>query len=307
MDWIFAQVNTIGGVFVELALPVLLGSAVTIGLILCVELALRKRVRAALRYWLVIFILVYLLSAPLLSLSPPSIRWPAVTAAYADPTTTTTPAARHSNALLLQSTTGQSQTTSTGAGERPRTLTWQGGVFLLWLAGMAVMSGVFIGRTVVARRRIAASPAANQLMRDILIYCRRRLGMKGRVGLRVSAQEVRPVTCGLLRPVIVVPRDLTPTLGSRHLRAVLFHELSHIKRGDAWVDLVQNVVQVIYFYNPLLWIANAVIRRLRDEAANEAVLEHVGGQETTYAERLADVARLPVRRRTSELSLIAVV
>lgn len=306
MDWTTAQVNTIGGVFVELALPVLLGSAVTIGLILWVELALRRRVRAALRYWLVTSILVYLLSAPLFSLSPPSIRWPAGTAAYADPTTTT-PAARHSNALLLQSTTGQSQTTSTGAGERPRILTWQGGVFLLWLAGVAVTGGILIRREVLARKRLDASAAANDLMRDILVYCRRRLGMKGTVRLRVSERAGQPVVCGLLRPVVLVPRDLAPTLGSRHLRAVLFHELSHIRRGDAWVDLVQNVVQVIYFYNPFLWVANAAIRRLRDEAANEAVLESVGLQETTYAERLADVARLPVRRRTSELSLIAVV
>jgi beta-lactamase regulating signal transducer with metallopeptidase domain len=278
MDWTTAQVNTIGGVFVELALPVLLGSAVMIGLILCVELALRKRVRAALRYWLVTFILLYLLSAPLLSLSPPSIRWPAGTAAYADPTTTT-PAARHSNALLLQSTT----------------------------AGMAVTGGILVRRVVLARKRLDASAAANHLMRDILLYCRRRLGMKGTVRLKVSEQAGKPVVCGLLRPVIVVPRDLAPTLGSRHLRAALFHELAHIRRGDAWIDLVQDIVQVIYFYNPFLWIANAAIRRLRDEAADEAVLESVGLQETTYAERLADVARLPVRRRTSELTLIAVV
>jgi beta-lactamase regulating signal transducer with metallopeptidase domain len=306
MDWTIAQVNTVGRAFVESAFPMLIESAVLIGLLLWAELALRKRVRAALRYWLVTFVLFYLLSAPLLSLSPPSIRWPAGTAAYADPTTTT-PAARHPNALLLQPTTGQSQTTSVGAGERPRTLSWQGGVFLLWLAGMGMTGAVLIRRAVVARKRVEAAPAANYLMHDILVYCRRRLGIRGKVPLKVSERASKPAVCGLVRPVIVVPRDLAPKLGSRHLRAALFHELAHIKRGDIWVNLAQDLLQVVYFYNPFLWVANAVIRRVRDEAADEIVLEAVGEQEATYTERLADVARLPVRRRASDLSLIALV
>jgi len=303
MEWMIEQVNTMGEVFVGLALPMLLTSAALIAFVLSVESFLRTRVRAALRYWLVVSVLAYLLLIPFLSLSPPSTHWPAGAAAYADPTYSA-PASH--NAPLSPPITGQSQTTVAGVGERPLSLTWQGTLFVLWLAGVLVASGLFAHRTVTACRRIEGSPAANLLMKDILAYCRKRMGVRGKVQLKVSEDGTQPVVCGLLRPVIVVPRNLAPSLGSRHLRDVLFHELAHVKRCDLWVHFIQNCVQVLYFYNPLLLLVHAALRRLRDEAANEAVLDIVGDADHAYTQRLADVATLATKAPAPSLAVISV-
>jgi bla regulator protein BlaR1 len=185
-------------------------------------------------------------------------------------------------------------------------LTWQGAAFLLWLAGAATIGGVLICRALVACRRIDRTRAANHLMNDILVYCRNRMGIRGRIRLRIGEAGTAPVVCGLVNPVIVVPRNLAPTLGSRHLRDVLFHELAHIKRHDLWANLAQNVLQVLYFYNPLLLVINAVIRRLREEAANETVLDTIGDADPAYTQRLAEVATLAVKPPTPSLNLIAV-
>ena len=107
--------------------------------------------------------------------------------------------------------------------------------------------------------------------------------------------------------MIVVPRNLAPTLGSRHLRDVLFHELAHVKRYDLWVNLAQNVLQVLYFYNPLLLVINAVIRRLREEAADEAVLETIGDPDRQYTKRLTDVETLTIKDSPPGLNLIGIV
>ncbi|OHB66549.1 MAG: hypothetical protein A2Y76_05290 [Planctomycetes bacterium RBG_13_60_9] len=143
-------------------------------------------------------------------------------------------------------------------------------------------------------------------MDDILIYCRKRMGIRGRVRLRVGEKGTRPVVCGLFRPVIVVPRNLAPTLGSRHLRDVLFHELAHVKRHDLWVNLAQNILQVLYFYNPLLFVINAAIRRLREEAADETVLDTIGDADHSYAQRLADVETITLKDPPPNLHLIGV-
>jgi len=304
MEWALVQLNTIGGAFVEFALLMLVESAVLIGFVLLIEHVFREKVRAGLRCGLVTLVLAYLLLTPFLPLCPPSNFLPSGNAAYADPTTHL--AAEHTRASLSRPITGQSQTTSVGVVEPPHTLTWQGGVFLVWLADVAVMSGLVIRRTRLACRRVGQSPDANFLMTDILQYCRKRMGVKGKVALRVSEEGTQPVVCGLLRPVIVVPRNLVPSLGSRHLRDVLFHELAHVKRYDLWVNLAQNIVQVLYFYNPFLWAAAAVMRRLRDEAADETVRDTVGPGDRSYAQRLVDVARLPLNHPNSDLSLIGV-
>jgi len=304
MEWMIEQVNRMGETFVGLALPMLLTSTALIAFVLSVEFFLRVRVRAALRYWLVVSVLAYLLLTPLLSLNPPSTHWLAGTAAHADPTF---PApASHTNAPLSRPITGQSQTTVAGVGERPLSLTWQGAVFVFWLAGVFAVSGILSHRALAAYRRIDGSLTANLLMRDILAYCCKRMGIRSKVQLKISEDGTVPVVCGLFRPVIVVPRNLAPTLGSRHLRDVLFHELAHVKQLDLWVHLVQNCVQVLYFYNPLLLLVHAALRRLRDEAANEAVIDTIGDAGRSYTQRLADVATLMTRPPAPSLNLIAV-
>jgi len=141
---------------------------------------------------------------------------------------------------------------------------------------------------------------------QFLIKASHQIGLNRKVTIILSSTIGIPRTYGIIKPVIVVPRNLVPTLGSRHLRDVLFHELAHIRRHDLWLNLAQHVMQVVYFYNPFFWIAGAVIRRLRDEAADEVVLETIGDQDHSYARRLADVARLPIRHPASNLSLIGV-
>jgi beta-lactamase regulating signal transducer with metallopeptidase domain len=179
-------------------------------------------------------------------------------------------------------------------------------VFVLWLAGAGIMGVVLVRRALAACKRIDKSPAANHLMNDILLYCRKRMGIWCPIRLKVGYAGMKPAVCGLIRPVIIVPRNLAPTLGSRHLRDVLFHELAHVKRHDLWINFAQNVLQVLYFYNPLLLLVNAAIRRLREEAANETVLKTIGDPDHSYTKRLTDVATITLRQTPSNLHLIGV-
>ena len=179
-------------------------------------------------------------------------------------------------------------------------------MFVVWLIGVLVAGSTLVCRAATACRRIDGSPVANLLMKDILAYCRKRMGIHSDVQLRVSEEVTEPVVCGLFQPVIVVPRNLALTLGSRHLRDVLFHELAHVKQCDLWVHLIQNCVQALYFYNPLLLLVHAAVRRLRDEAANEAVFGVIGDASRAYTQRLADVAALAITGRTPSLAVISV-
>ncbi|MBN1419652.1 MAG: hypothetical protein JXP34_12815, partial [Planctomycetes bacterium] len=81
---------------------------------------------------------------------------------------------------------------------------------------------------------------------------------------------------------------------------------AHIKRRDLWANLAQTILQIAYFYNPLLWIANAAIRCAREQAVDEMVLVGLGGEAADYPQTLVDVARLSLARPALTLRLIGV-
>ncbi|MCU0917296.1 MAG: hypothetical protein MUC88_22440, partial [Planctomycetes bacterium] len=64
--------------------------------------------------------------------------------------------------------------------------------------------------------------------------------------------------------------------------------------------------QVLYFYNPVVLVINIALRRLREEAADETVLDTIGDADHAYAQRLADVATLATKQPAASLHLIGV-
>jgi beta-lactamase regulating signal transducer with metallopeptidase domain len=60
---------------------------------------------------------------------------------------------------------------------------------------------------------------------------------------------------------------------SRELRAVVAHELAHVRRHDYLVNMLQRVVESLLFYHPAVWWLSARVRAEREHAADEAAVE----------------------------------
>jgi beta-lactamase regulating signal transducer with metallopeptidase domain len=186
-------------------------------------------------------------------------------------------------------------------------LTWKALAMLANVGVAGVMVLLLIQKARFVRALVAQSKAAPA---DLLELCedgRRRLGLHRTIGVQLSPNIVSPATCGLLRPTILIPEYLQGQLPHQRLQAVLLHELAHIQRGDLWVNLVQTLLQFVYFYTPLLWLANAIIRRIREQAVDEAVLVAMGEQAGQYPQTLVAVAKLALDRPTPGLRLIGIV
>jgi len=321
MNAILERINSMGKVFVEFAGPMLIQSSALILILLLVDLVLRKKVRAVFRYWIWMLVLVKLvlpttLSSPvslgfLLPVEFPSLQVTETrTAGDAQPVLPAkmeTKVSEPINMPAMQVSAKNIEVTQVRALTVSSTVTWQGVVFVVWLAIVIVMVLLLAQRVVFVCGLVAQAKEASPLMNDMLKFCCGQMGVKGTIGLKVSANATSPAVCGLFRPVILVPQDLGSSVGARGLRAVLTHELAHIKRGDLWVNLVQTLLQIVYFYNPLLWLANAMIRRVREQAVDEAVLVAMGEKAQQYPEILLNVAKLAFEQPMLSLRLIGVV
>jgi beta-lactamase regulating signal transducer with metallopeptidase domain len=104
-----------------------------------------------------------------------------------------------------------------------------------------------------------------------------------------SAQVSVPLVLYLWRPIIVMP-EAAAGWASARLRAVLLHELAHIKRNDALIQTVVQMACAAYWFNPLVWFAANHLRLECERACDDSVL--MGGTSgADYATHLYEIAR----------------
>ena len=65
-------------------------------------------------------------------------------------------------------------------------------------------------------------------------------------------------------------------------------------------------MQILYWWHPLLWLANARIRRVREEAVDDAVMLALNEEAETYAPTLLEVAKLSLHRPLASLGLVGI-
>jgi beta-lactamase regulating signal transducer with metallopeptidase domain/protocatechuate 3,4-dioxygenase beta subunit len=170
-------------------------------------------------------------------------------------------------------------------------LTANGWLFVAWCS-LSGMLGVLVLRRAakVWQLERRATEAPRHLANPLQVACEVLDFSACPVRLRISEEVGCPAICGFWRPIILIPPRLISQLDDEQFQLVFAHELSHWKRWDLQINLLQTILQVIYFYNPAVWIANAVLRRLREQAVDDAVLIAIAAPAERYSNTLLDVA-----------------
>ena len=115
-------------------------------------------------------------------------------------------------------------------------------------------------------------------------------GLPAGTELRASPQLMEPGVIGFWRQAIVMPTGLAQRLPAAQLRAVLAHELCHIRRRDNLTAAVHMVVEALFWFHPLVWWIGARLVEERERACDEYVL-NVTGDSRTYADGILTICR----------------
>ena len=160
----------------------------------------------------------------------------------------------------------------------------------LWFAGVVLFSlrsagGFFL---VVRLRRKESTPLSQDLQ-DLCQALQQKMGITRMVRYCESLQLDTPVVVGWIRPVVLLPVTALTGLDEMQLQAVIAHELAHIQRLDAFVNLFQIAVESLLFYHPAVWWLGKRIREERENCCDDAAVA-VCGSPVTYARALAHMA-----------------
>lgn len=163
----------------------------------------------------------------------------------------------------------------------------------VWLAGVVFFATIVLTATVGCLQKLRSRDLAMaDRLTPLTVDLRRRLGIRWPVRLVVTRAVIGPLTFGWLRPTVVMPQALVAVRSPDELEPLLAHELVHVRRGDAWVGLVQVVVQCLWWFHPLVWWANRQIARQRERCCDEAVVAGLHYQPGRYARSLLSVLEL---------------
>lgn len=194
-----------------------------------------------------------------------------------------------SGLTLVSDITSVSPESTTDVTPSGGSVSWMFVLGVVWVFGSVVaLAGLLIGFLRLARLRQRCTPVTGhrRAQTDALA---RACGVPRHVALFQSSDRTQPVTYGVLAPGIILPADATHWSDDRwHI--VLRHELAHIARYDAALQITSELLRILQPLNPLVWIA---CRRLRQESEYACDDEVLGGgvPPTEYAAHLLDVAK----------------
>ncbi|MGB2606884.1 MAG: M56 family metallopeptidase, partial [Candidatus Sulfotelmatobacter sp.] len=121
-----------------------------------------------------------------------------------------------------------------------------------------------------------------------LLICQmqqRRLGLDRAIRYCECQWLQTPAVIGWLRPIVLLPVTALTGLSEEQLQSVVAHELAHIQRFDAFVNVFQIVVETLLFYHPGLWWLNRRIRVEREHCCDDVAIS-LCGNPVEYARAL---------------------
>ncbi|MCW5559026.1 MAG: carboxypeptidase regulatory-like domain-containing protein, partial [Verrucomicrobiae bacterium] len=156
-------------------------------------------------------------------------------------------------------------------------ISWRLGLTGLWALGVFVLLGHVVHSSVRFRRQLArARSVADPAVSELLRACASRLGVRRNVTLQETPMVQGPALCGWRKPRLLLPPGLAARLTPEELRFVFLHELAHVKRRDIPLNWLLTALQILHWFNPLIWLAFHRLRVDRELACDALVLEHTG-------------------------------
>lgn len=142
-----------------------------------------------------------------------------------------------------------------------------------WLLGVIALSTRSIGGWwLIQRLRTSATVEAPAAAMASFRRISAALGLHRPALLRVSSAIAGPITVGALRALVLLPLSAATSLSPEELEVVLAHELAHVRRADFFWNLIQTVVETLFFFHPAVWWIGNRIRHERELCCDDLAL-----------------------------------
>ncbi|WP_343531689.1 M56 family metallopeptidase [Pedobacter sp.] len=150
---------------------------------------------------------------------------------------------------------------------------YAGPMILIWLLIILFKSiQLLVGLHGVSYLKRTKNYTAGNYWEQKVATLARQLNINQSIAIFQSGLAKIPMVIGHFKPVILMPIGLLNHLSLNEVEAILSHELAHIKRRDYLVNILQNIIEVLFFFNPaVLWLSK-IIREERENCCDDLAI-----------------------------------
>lgn len=177
-------------------------------------------------------------------------------------------------------------------------------IVAIWLAGILfltfrMLGGYFYMQKIKFQKIISVEKQWLRLLKSIA----EKLEISRSVQLFESAIVNFPTIIGYFKPVILMPLGSLAEMPMDQVEMILAHELAHVKRSDYMLNLIQSFLEVLYFFNPAMWIISKIIRNEREYACDDLALR-INSDSTVLVNALISVHQKEIEKPVVALSAL---
>jgi bla regulator protein BlaR1 len=150
-------------------------------------------------------------------------------------------------------------------------------VAFIWIIGVLVLSfyTLYLNLAFTANVRKNYNLSNDERINSILKYCKNTMNIKCNIPLLTSQKVRTPSLYGFFNSKILISETYMKQLSDSEVRYIFLHELSHYKRKDIAINWIITILQIIYFFNPLIWYAFYKIHEDCEISCDAAALKYI--------------------------------
>ena len=190
--------------------------------------------------------------------------------------------------------TAQAQPADSYSLPASHTLGWKSYTLIVWILGMGFFVAL-LGHRISRLRRWHKKQVEKKTIPvwyyELLVETTKRLKL-GRLPAIVFSKDTKaPAVYGMFRPVLLLPASYLDSLSREDAEHVLLHELAHLKRGDLWLHGLCLLLQIVYWFNPLLIWTRRQMKHVREICCDLTIANVLKEKTMKYRETLLSTAR----------------
>ncbi|MCZ4694517.1 hypothetical protein DWB61_05635 [Ancylomarina euxinus] len=171
----------------------------------------------------------------------------------------------------------------------------------IWIIGIFLLSfRMVINYTTALRLKKHKAFTLNEKHMALAYHVLERFDIRKKVLFRESSYIDSPSLIGYFKPVILLPINLLSGIPKNQLEIIIAHELAHISRHDYLVQFIQGIIEILFFYHPMVWWLSSVVNTEREHICDDLAVK-VCGESLTLIKALNNMES--IRRKKPELVL----